>query len=504
MRSQRARRRGALLLAGCVCLLAAQAAEARHWPRRPAAKPPRTRLLPGDDATRVVVKFAEGSGLRSVAAAAGALRRAGMPRAALRRLFAEAPAALDAQRAAGEARSGRALADLNLYFELPVPPAVDAAALCDALNALPEVELALPAREPLPPPVDLAPPTPGFEASQGYRAAAPYGIGADAAMTIPGANGYGIALADVEYQWVLDHEDLERDAGAQLEPGTLLDPYPTDQGNHGTAVLGVLVARKNRYGVSGLVPGATPYVVAASTALHGYDPARAIGLALAALAPGDVILIEQQTWVCGGPLGPLEGYPPWFDAIANATALGVVVVEAAGNGGQDLDAPSCDGWFDRTERDSGAILVAAGQLGSRVRMSFSSFGSRVDLQGWGAGVVTSGYGTLFDPGDVRQRYASGFSGTSAASAIVAGAAVAVQGALLARGTEPLAPAALRALLVATGTPQGGADPIGPQPDVMAALAALGISPAPAGAACGLTGLECLPLLLLLGRLRRRA
>ena len=85
---------------------------------------------------------------------------------------------------------------------------------------------------------------------------------------------------------------------------------------------------------------------------------------------------------------------------------------------------------------------------------------------------------------------------------MAAAAVAVQGALVAHGEEPLEPAELRALLVSTGTPQSGVAHIGPLPDVTAALAALGIQPPPAPG-CGLTGIECAPLLILLGRLRRR-
>jgi subtilisin family serine protease len=209
------------------------------------------------------------------------------------------------------------------------------------------------------------------------------------------------------------------------------------------------------------------------TTSHGYNVARAVNLAAQALDPGDVILIEQQGSVCGGSsFGPVEWSPPVFDAIAAATALGIVVVEAAGNGAVDLDAPACAGWFDRSVRDSGAIIVGAGQPGSRARLPFSSYGSRVDLQGWGESVATAGYGALFDPGDVRQRYTAYFSGTSSASPIVAGAVAAVQGALLAQGMDPLAPGEIRELLVSTGTDQPEPDaqtPIGPLPDIAAAL-----------------------------------
>lgn len=489
------------LVAWLLPLVCGSAAHALH-PRVPPEKPVRTRLAPGDDPQRVVVKFAEGSPLRSTAAAARALRDLGLAPRTLRRLFPRPERDLDRLRERGERRSRRALADLNLYYEIALPPGLDAGAACDALNALPGVELALPAREPTPAPVDLAPTTPSFVSGQGYRAAAPAGVGATNVTRIPGARGTGVAIVDVEYQWVLDHEDLELAPGANIETATLLDPFPAEEGSHGSAVLSVLHGLPNGYGVLGLVPDATLFVAPANTVEHGYDPARAIDLALDALAPGDVLLLEQQTWVCDGLLGPLEGYPPWFDAIASATAQGVIVVEAAGNGGVDLDGAACGGWFDRTVRDSGAIVVGSGHPSTHSRLAHSAYGSRLDVQGWGSGVWSAGYGDLFDPGDSRQRYTAQFAGTSSASAIVAGVVAAVQGAVTAQGFAPLDPAAMRSLLSTTGTPQTGSDWIGPLPDLVAALATLGIAPAPSPS-CGLTGIECVPLLILLGRLRRR-
>jgi subtilisin family serine protease len=498
--------RGARLAAwaACALLCAGVAADAEVLrPRTPAAKPARTRLARGDDAQRVVVKFAEGSARRAPAAAELAVRATGAAPRALRRLFARPDRDLDRLRERAERRSARALADLALYYEITLPPGQDAAAVCDALNARADVELALPAREPAPAPLDLPPVTPSFVAEQGYRSAPPAGVDAKVALRIPGANGAGIAIADVEYSWVLDHEDIELPASVNVETATPSDPFPNDQGNHGTAVLGILRGRDNPYGVLGLVPAASLFVAPANTVQHGYDPARAIDRALDVLVPGDVLLLEQQTWVCDGLLGPLEGYPPWFDAIAHATALGVVVIEPAGNGGVDLDGAACDGWFDRATRDSGAIVVGAGNPNTRARLGLSAYGSRVDVQGWGSGVTSTGYRDLFDPGDVRQRYTGLFGGTSGASAIVAGVAASVQGAVLADGAAPLEPDEMRDLLVATGTPQTGAGHIGPLPSITAALAGLGIAAPPPPPSCGLGGLELAAALLLLARLRRR-
>ena len=97
-------------------------------------------------------------------------------------------------------------------------------------------------------------------------------------------------------------------------------------------------------------------------------------------------------------------------------------------------------------------------LVDRARCNFSNYGSRIDAQGWGWLVATTGYGDLQGaavPPDSNknQWYTDEFSGTSSASPIVVGALACVQGALKARGRIPLSPARSRQLLRATGSPQ---------------------------------------------------
>ena len=311
------------------------------------------------------------------------LQGAGIGPSRIRPLLSRAEADLDAERTFAEQRSGRKLADLNLYYEIILPPSVSVESLCDDLNALPSVELATPAPLPESAPSDLAPTTPDFQSEQDYRLAAPLGIGVSRVSEVSGANGDGIAIVDIEYQWILDHEDLELSASANIDGEAISDPFPHDEGNHGTAVLGVLGGRPNVYGVTGLVPAVELLVAPAMTGRYGYNLARAVSLATQALDAGDVILIEQQTYVCGTAYGPVEWYASTFDAIAAATAKGIVVVEAAGNGAVDLDSPQCAGWFDRTARDSGAIIVGAGDPSSHERLSFSSYGNRVGPPGLG-------------------------------------------------------------------------------------------------------------------------
>ena len=389
--------------------------------------------------------------------------------------FARSRAQLRAERARAQRRSGRRLADLSLFFNVELPAASDPAAVSAALRGLDVVESVEPWPVPMPPPVDLAPPTPSFVGLQTYRASAPAGAGFASLAGASGADGAGLRYVDIEFGWVLDHEDLELGSGAVVPTGTAQNPY-ADQGSHGSAILGLLSARDNAYGITGLVPAAQARVAAAYTSERSWDVGYAIEQALAVSAPGDLILIEQQVCVCGSSCpggsqagaGPVEWFTPWREAIATATALGVVVVAAAGNGAVNLDAAACGGAFDRSLYDSGAIFVGAGSA-AHAPLSYASYGSRVDVQGIAEGLVTLGGGNLFDPGDVRQRYQSSFGGSSGASALVAGAALAVQGGRRARGLDPLEPAELRALLVETGTPQAAdARHIGPLPDAQQA------------------------------------
>jgi Ricin-type beta-trefoil lectin domain-like len=131
-------------------------------------------------------------------------------------------------------------------------------------------------------------------------------------------------------------------------------------------------------------------------------------------------------------------------------------------------------------RHSGALLVGASGMGDRLPADFSNVSARVDVHAWGSGVVTIGYGDgdapPFDSSrPISRSYTRAFSGTSSASAIVAGAVCCLQGVRRASGRTPLSPIELEVLLKSTGTPQEGsqsqrdARPIGSQPDLRAAL-----------------------------------
>lgn len=315
--------------------------------------------------------------------------------------------------------------------------------------------------------------TPSFESYQGYLGPAPHGIDAPAAWR-RGFRGAGVWFADVEGGWNSAHEDLPGDRISHVAGRPIPD---SSWRAHGTAVLGEVVGRDNGKGVVGIAPDVERVF---TSSIGGISVADAIDAAAGKLRPGDVLLIELQG---GGPRGrylPVEYWDDVFDAIRAATARGVVVIEAAGNGNEDLDHAAYDRKFDRRRRDSGAIMVGAGAppragFVDRARLDFSNYGGRVDVQGWGRKVATLDYGDLQAcDGDERERHYTGeFSGTSSASPIVAGAAVILEGIARTRGA-PIAPAALRQLLRETGTPQAGdtRQQIGPRPDLERAIRAL--------------------------------
>ncbi|MDQ3341226.1 MAG: S8 family serine peptidase [Myxococcota bacterium] len=318
--------------------------------------------------------------------------------------------------------------------------------------------------------------TPSFEEHQGYLGPAPHGIDAPAAWR-KGYRGAGIWFADIEGGWNAKHEDLPGDRITHVAGQPINDP---SWRAHGTAVLGEVVGRDNGKGVVGIAPDIDQVFTAS---IGGIAVADALDIAASKLRAGDVLLIELQGVGPRGTYVPVEYWDDIYDAIAVATKRGVIVIEAAGNGAENLDHRAYNRKFDRKKRDSGAIMVGAGGpprdgFRDRERLDFSNYGSRVDVQGWGRKVATLDYGDL-QACDLDQRenvdrdYTNEFSGTSSASPIVAGAAVILEGAAKQRG-RVLSPEELRGLMQRTGTPQAGntKENIGPRPDLARALDAL--------------------------------
>lgn len=373
---------------------------------------------------------------------------------------------------------GKDVADLSQYHQVRIAADADIDAVSGQLKALAIVEYAY--AQPLP---VASPVSPSWNSSQTFRQAAPVGVDSNGVSSWPGATGSKVKVVDMEYAWNVNHEDLSkaRAPGAMIPNGTYEDPFGDT--NHGTAVLGILGADSNTFGMTGIVKDAAIGMVNAYNT-EGYAGANAIDIARANMNPGDVLLIEQQV---DGPAPGTNDYVPleWiasiYDAIRTATAQNIIVVEAAGNGGQDLNNTSLFGSpFPSGKADSGAIMVGAGGACSggftprNSRLSFSSYGNRVNVQGNGECVFTTGYGNLYGAGNVNTFYTDAFNGTSSASAIVAGAAAAFSSAYEHLNSTPPTAAFVRNSLYATGTAQSFAagslgGNIGPLPNLAAAL-----------------------------------
>jgi serine protease len=423
---------------------------------------------------------------------------------------------LDEIQAHGEANTGKPVYNLNNIYRLRIPMGLDIWAISEALEVLPGIMLA----RPVPKPMSL--PQPNYVTNQGYLRSAnstPAGIDADYAWTQPGGNGSGVTVYDLEYYWNYDHPDIDNAVGpqSQINPNPISNP--TTDANHGTAVIGVLVSENNSLGTTGICYGATmktcgTYYTSYDSYEYSWDPAGAIAYALADARNNQwspsVILLELEwdysqqwdsntsQWIPSYRYIPIEWYEtlngenqtfnPVYAAITNAVTNNISVVEAGGNGNVPTDALI---WYqDANYKDSGAIIVGAGGAysggtypewpeGNLERLSFSSYGTRFNLQGWGENVVTTigtdnitpGYRVLYDQEGANYRYTDTFAGTSSASAIIAGVVAVVQGNRLASGLLPLSPEAMRSLLADTGTPQRFGPPgnIGPLPNLARAL-----------------------------------
>lgn len=365
----------------------------------------------------------------------------------------------------GQARSRKSLHDLTLFYSLELPRPGMVGLVCDALNALPTVELAYPLPRVSDPVMATAGPTgvtPSFEGTQGYRRAAPLGIDADYGNTFNGGAGLGTTIVDVEFGWTDDHEDLAHQAQGNFV-GLSGAQYPWD---HGTQVLGILSGANNESGVRGVVYDSD--ILLSTHQGNGANIPTAIMNAVAAVGTGDTVLLEVQC-VGGVPSPyPCEFLPSVFATVQAATANGIHVFTPSGNGGHDLDEAFYNGLFDRTVRDSGAVFVGASNGSALDAAIFSNYGSRVDLHGWGANVTTTGVGDL-QGGLPTQEYTANFNGTSSAASIVTGAGVILNSVERATHGTPLDPFALRDLMVATGTPQGSGGQVGPRPDIRAAI-----------------------------------
>jgi serine protease len=310
-------------------------------------------------------------------------------------------------------------------------------------------------------------------------------------------SGQGVRLVNIDGGWYRfpktrsdgSKYDLYND-DLPLNIKTLNSMVQKQQCYHGNNVLGILLMTPgNNVDGSGIAPACQCYTMGHTFAGPPTQPAGVhVGLALLEsllatddtndakflLRPGDVILLEtstsDKTMMGVSAEMPSECEPPVFALIRIATAVGVIVVEPAGNAGVDLATVSVNGkyFFDKNKpadwRDSGAIMVGASKSTSFERWGSTNHGDHVDVFAWGENVSTTGRSGVnayqfnpspadFSPDPSQGLNNPAFGGTSAAAAIIAGAVMLIQG--YARqhfnGLQ-YSPSQMRDLLKSNGTP----------------------------------------------------
>ena len=272
------------------------------------------------------------------------------------------------------------------------------------------------------------------------------GIGVDSTCILGNLTQIGV----IDYSAIIDHVDLlgqvTVEAGQTIvvpAPGTSTIINP----DHGTAVLGVLVAADNGYGMTGLLPLAQATFFPAVTLAQGGRLVSALVSAGEQFTDGDVLCVPLE-YGAGFTLAS----DPFVNQLFNVIdSLGTTVVIPAGNGGfivQEVEEPI-------------AITVGAVWPGRQTPVPFGSANSLfaggtpypgveycrfrssnwsetigaggVDVAGWGTAICTLGEGTLFNdattgvPATPQQNYQANFGQTSGACSMIAGLIGALNG-----------------------------------------------------------------------------
>lgn len=322
------------------------------------------------------------------------------------------------------------------------------------------------------------------QSSQIHLDSAPGSIGAEEAWATTDADGRNMKFVDLERGWYLNHQNF-------IDPGTsntvFSAPDPASQPSqlntemgHGASVLGTVAAPDFGHYTIGIAFRSIGQVISINRTNGQENIHEAMLKAVDFLDEGDVILIEAQAIDSAQRFWPVEINTLEFNEISTVTANKRVIIEAAGNGksssvkdepGNNLDSISV---LDRKHldfKDSGAIMVgSAVHTNPHSKMlrtdanRETNFGNRVDCYAWGEKIRAPGGGS-------STGYDISFGSTSGASAMIAGAALIVQGLAKANqkgdnANKTFSPLRLRAILADSvyGTPS--TDPIGSMPDLV--------------------------------------
>jgi hypothetical protein len=361
------------------------------------------------------------------------------------------------------------------YYTLDLSTRIEAQQIREKLKACEAVEKTYLEINPICPPSSRTI-RKSLNIQQSYLGPSPTGIDVKYAWQFKGGDGCStVKFIDIEQGWIENHETVP----IHTLPDTGINhPFLKD---HGIGVLGIINMQNNDQGGIGTTPKANGYVLSQWRPNGRLNMADALLTSINHLDFGDVLLIQSQAY---DPLSkmalPVEIFDMNFQLMQLATALGIILVEPAGNGnnisGLDLDLYTDNCGFnalnrsDKNFKDSGAIIVAAASSNiPHQKMPFSNYGSRVDCYAWGENVTTAG-SFPEQSGEATDTYTKCFSGTSSASAIITGAVISLQSIAEANLGCKLSPSEMRKVLcnplIGTSSINGHhIDKIGVMPDL---------------------------------------
>ncbi|RWU18332.1 peptidase S8 [Pseudomonas alkylphenolica] len=332
---------------------------------------------------------------------------------------------------------------------------------------------------------DEAQPTPDFEALQTY-------------LDQPGSRHQGMNIRKVWEKQVVgsgvrvhfsdgglhpNHEDLRGNPDLNI-----ISHIPNTDPDHGTASVGLLVARANSLGMSGICHASELYVYNnRATKHHNAQTPKDL---LRYVRPGDIVGINRQT----ANINAMTTFLPslhdqlWWDATRQLTERGAVVVNAACNGSYKTDTNKravANFGVDLSEwpyfldhGDADAILIGACHSWDGKPHQYSNYNYRYRmLNSWGDSVATLGYGALQDKDGNDRDYTDNYGGTSSATPLVTGALALIQSYAIEHHHVYLNANQMHLLVMESGykdatLPHTDVLPMGARPDVHGALVLL--------------------------------